>query len=120
MLKTIRNIPTRVRKAFAYSWDGLANAFVKEEAIRLECLAFCILLAVMLFVPWPLWKKASLLAVFLLVPLCELINSAIEDVCDLITRDFNEHVKNAKDKGSAAVLAAIVINLIALCALILV
>ncbi len=120
MIKTIKNIPRRVKNAFIYSWQGLTGAFAKEESIRLECLAFCLLFAVMIFVPWPLWKKAALLAVFLLIPLCELLNSAIEDVCDLISRDFNENIKSAKDKGSAAVLVAIVINLIALCALILV
>jgi diacylglycerol kinase (ATP) len=118
MLKTIKNIPTRLVKATKYSLAGLKNAFVKEESIRLECLAFCALFLILLLVPWPFWKKAALMASFLLIPMCELLNSAIEDVCDMATRDYNEYIKTAKDKGSAAVLAAIVINFLVLCALI--
>ncbi len=118
MLRTIKNIPRRIWKASAYSLAGLKNAFVKEESIRLETLAGGLLFIAMLLVPWPFWKKAALMASYLLIPLCELLNSAIEDVCDLVTSDYNEYVKTAKDKGSAAVLIAIVINLIVLCALI--
>ncbi|UQZ88979.1 diacylglycerol kinase [Deltaproteobacteria bacterium Smac51] len=118
MLRTIKNIPIRAVKATIYSLAGLKSAFTKEEAFKLETLAFAALFLIMLAVPWPFWKKAALLAIYLIIPLCELFNSAIEDICDLITRDFHENIKSAKDKGSAAVLTAIVINLLALCALI--
>jgi diacylglycerol kinase (ATP) len=117
MLKTIKNIPTRVAKATQYSLAGLKNAFIKEESIRLETMAFGLLFLIMLLVPWPFWKKAALLASFLLIPLCELLNSAIEDICDMHTKEYNEYVKTAKDKGSAAVLVAIFINLLVLGAL---
>ncbi len=118
MLKTIKNIPQRVWKASAYSLAGLKSAYRREESIRLEALAFGLLFIVMLLVPWPFWKKAALMAVYLLIPMCELFNSALEDICDLVTGEYNEYVKTAKDKGSAAVLIAIAVNLIALCALI--
>ena len=119
MIKTIRNIPRRVIKASSYSWDGLKSAFVKEEAFRLESLALIILVIILIFVPWPLWKKAALTAIYILIPLAELFNSAIEDLCDLVSPEFNPLVKSAKDKGSAAVLLAIIISLLALTALIL-
>lgn len=118
MFTTIKNIPRRVFKATQYSLAGLHNAYIKEESIRLETLAFIVLFIIMLCVPWPLWKKAALLAAYLLIPLAELVNSAIEDVCDLITKDYHENIKTAKDKGSAAVLVAIIINLLTLAALI--
>jgi diacylglycerol kinase (ATP) len=119
MLKTIKNIPTRVSKAMGYSLSGLALAYRKEESIKLELLALAILAIVMAFVPWPAWKKATLIAVYLIIPLAELINSAIEDVCDLVSPDHSPLVKAAKDKGSAVVLMAIVIGVVALVALIL-
>jgi diacylglycerol kinase (ATP) len=90
----------------------------KEESIRLEALALVILVITLAFVPWPLWKKVTLAAVYLIIPLTELINSAIEDVCDLVSSDYHPKVKAAKDKGSAAVLVAIVIGIVALVALI--
>ncbi len=119
LLRTLKNIPGRVVRASSYSWDGLKSAFLKEEAFRLEALAGLILLVTLAFVPWPLWKKLALAAVFCLIPLVELLNSAIEDLSDLITREHNPMVKNAKDKGSAAVLLALILNFLALAALIL-
>lgn len=120
MIKTIKNIPRRVVKAFGYSFDGLKSAFVKEESIRLEAMGLVLLVLILIFVPWPMWKKFGLTATFLLIPLAELLNSALEDLCDLVSPDFNLLIKSAKDKGSAAVLLAIVINVLALAALILV
>jgi diacylglycerol kinase (ATP) len=101
-----------------YSLQGLAQAFVKEESIRLESIALAILIVVLLLVPWPAWKKLALLAAFLLIPLAELVNSSIEDLCDLVSPGFNESVKSAKDKGSAAVLLAIAAAAAVLAALI--
>ena len=119
MIKTLKNIPRRAVKAFGYSFDGLKSAFVKEESIRLETMALILLVLVLIFVPWPLWKKAGLTATFLLIPLAELLNSALEDLCDLVSPDFHPLIKSAKDKGSAAVLLAIIANLLALAVFIL-
>ncbi|MGL4209159.1 MAG: diacylglycerol kinase [Candidatus Adiutrix sp.] len=117
-LETFKNIPKRIITASAYSLAGLKSAFMKEEAIRLETVALVILVVLMVFVPWPLWKKLVMVTVFLLIILCELFNSAIEDICDLVTLDYNIKIKNAKDKGSAGVLIAILINVLTLLGLI--
>lgn len=46
----------------------------------------------------------------------ELLNTAIENVCDAITKDYNNYIKVAKDCGSAATfivtLVAIILNII--------
>ena len=120
IIRTIKNIPRRVIKASSYSFDGLKSAFVKEESIRLEALTLVLLVLILVFVPWPLWKKVALTATYLLIPLAEILNSAIEDLCDLVSPEFNPLIKSAKDKGSAAVLLAIIINLLALAALIMI
>lgn len=120
MIQTIKNIPRRVVRAFGYSFDGLKNAFVKEESIRLEAMGLVLLAVILAFAPWPMWKKAALTATYLLIPLAELLNSALEDLCDLVSPDFHPLIKSAKDKGSAAVLLAIIINILALAAFILI
>ncbi|MDR2456491.1 MAG: diacylglycerol kinase [Deltaproteobacteria bacterium] len=119
ILATLKNIPGRVKNAMRYSLQGLASAFSKEESIRLETLALILLVAILAPIPWPLWKKAALIAAYFLVPLAELFNSAIEDLCDLVSPGYNEKIKNAKDKGSAAVLLAIIAGCFILIALIL-
>lgn len=119
LMQTIKNIPGRVVRAFGYSRDGLKDAFIKEEAFRLEAMGLLILLVVLLAVPWPLWKKAALMAAYCLIPLTELLNSALEDLCDLVSPDFHPLVKAAKDKGSAAVLMALIFSGLTLAALLL-
>lgn len=46
----------------------------------------------------------------------ELLNTGIENVCDAVTKDYNEYIKIAKDCGSAATfiifLVAIILNII--------
>jgi diacylglycerol kinase (ATP) len=118
ILQTLKNIPTRATRAMGFSLAGLSSAFKKEESIRLETIGLIILVIAMCFVPWPLWKKGTLIAVYLLIPLIEIINSALEDICDLVSPDYNEKVKWAKDKGSAAVLIAIILTAVTLVTLI--
>jgi Diacylglycerol kinase len=120
MLPLLKRAPKRLAKSFGYCWDGLKAMFRKEESFRLETIAFCILLLVLIACPWPIWKKLFLLGSYLLIPFAELVNSAIEDVCDLVTREQSPYVKTAKDKGALAVLFAIIINAFVLVALILV
>ncbi len=117
MFGLLKRAPARFRKSFGYCWDGFRATFAKEESFRLEAIAFVLLCLAMAICPWPAWKKIAMIACYLLIPLTELLNSAIEDVCDLITREHSLLVKNAKDKGALAVLAAIVLNALALAAL---
>lgn len=118
MFKLLKKAPARFLKSFGYSWDGLKATFTKEESFRLECIALIALGAILCASPWPWWKVVVMLAGYLLIPLVELLNSAIEDVCDLITREHSPLIKNAKDKGAMAVLMAIICNALLLVALI--
>ena len=104
-------------KSFGYCRDALVATFTKEESFRLETIGLAVLVLAMAAGDWPWWKCLAMLACYLLIPLAEVLNSAIEDVCNLVTRERNELVKNAKDKGALAVLGAIVINAVALLAL---
>jgi len=114
---TLRNFPRRVIRAFCFSGRGLKSAFSREEAFRLEVFGLGLLGLVLAAAAWPWWKKAALVAAYMLIPLSELINSALEDLCDLVSPDFHPLIAQAKDKGSAAVLLAIVVNVLVLLAL---
>jgi diacylglycerol kinase (ATP) len=116
---TLKNVPRRIVRALGFSGRGLASAFFKEEAFRLEVLGLGLLGAALAAWPWPWWKKAALMAAYMLIPLAELFNSALEDICDLVSTDYHPLIAQAKDKGSAAVLLAIVVNILVLSALLL-
>ena len=110
---------TRIIKASQYSWQGLCAAYRHEQAFRQEAW-LCALL-----VPLGLWlgqdgvERALLVASVLLLPLVEILNSAIEAVVDRFGEEQHELAGRAKDMGSAAVAFAILI-LIAVWILVLV
>ena len=97
-------------KAAGYSLTGLATGLRLSLAFRQET-GILIALVVLLFIcgkPLTTWLIA--LGAWLLVMMAELINTAIEEALNLITRDYNIAVKNAKDMASAAVFLMLVLN----------
>ena len=99
----------RVWKAFFYSMDGLSCALRSEAAFRQECALFLVLLPVLWFLPLPLTWKAILLLANSAVLIVELLNSAVEAVVNLASPEYHLLAKQAKDLGSAAVLASLVL-----------
>lgn len=119
MLDWFRESVARCLRSLGYCRDALASMYRGEPSFRLELLAGAVLAAVLVLCPWPVWKKLAMFAVFLLIPLAEVLNTAVEDLCNLVTRDHHPLVKCAKDKGALAVLLAILVNALALLALLL-
>ena len=54
----------------------------------------------------------ALVGVVVATLVVELLNAAIETVCDRVTTERDEHVRLAKDYSSAAVTLAIVVGLV--------
>lgn len=96
----------RLIKASGYSLQGLAAAFRHETAFRQELAVTVLLLPLALWLGQTGPQRALLIAVWMLVPLFELMNSAIEAVVDRIGPEQHELSGRAKDIGSAAVLVA--------------
>ncbi len=100
---------TRVIKAFGYSVQGLTAAWRGEAAFRQEVM-LCIVL-----VPLGIWlgetgmERALLVFVVMIVPVVELLNSAIEAVVDRFGGEIHPLSGQAKDIGSAAVFLSIFI-----------
>jgi diacylglycerol kinase (ATP) len=97
----------RMVNAFRYSMSGFRACFRLEEAFRQE-----VFLLVPMF-PLALWlgetpvERALLAGSLLLVPIVELLNSAIEANVDRIGFEHHELSGRAKDIASAAVLSSI-------------
>ena len=98
----------RLIKASGYSLQGLAAAFRHETAFRQELAVTVLLLPLALWLGQTGPQRALLIAVWMLVPLFELMNSAIEAVVDRIGPERHELSKRAKDMGSAAVFISMV------------
>ena len=97
-------------KALGYSLAGIKRAWQGEQAFRIEVVILLAQIAVLCFLqPGAAWS-AALLAGWLFVMGLELVNSAIEEVFDLVSPDYNIHAKHGKDMGSGAVFLAVLAN----------
>ena len=102
----------RILRATACTWAGLRAAWKNEAAFRQEAVA------ALFFLPLGLWlgetgvERALLAGSVLLVPIVELLNSAVEAVVDRIGPERHELSGRAKDMGSAAVAGAIALAVV--------
>lgn len=99
----------RLLPATLNSIQGLRAAWRLESAFRQECVAALVLVpcAVLLAESWT--QAALLIAVTGLVPLTELLNSAVEATVDRVGEEHHELAGRAKDMGSAAVFVSLVV-----------
>jgi diacylglycerol kinase len=95
--------PLPLLKRFEFSVDGLLAAWEAESSLRLEAGAVFILVVLLAILHaseiW--WAIFTLLAAG--VVSAELMNTAIENMCDLFHPEVHSLIKVAKDCASAAV-----------------
>ena len=106
------SVLTRLYRASCYSLNGLAGAFKKEQAFRLETMVLVALAAVLCVARFPAVRSILLIGAWLSVMALELVNSAVEGAFDLIDKNFNPHIKLGKDMLSAAVFLSILFNVL--------
>lgn len=99
----------RILKATQYSWQGIRAAYKHEEAFRQEAWLCMVLIPLGLYLGETGVEKALLVAATMLVPIVEILNSAIEAVVDRFGSELHELSGRAKDMGSAAVALSLVL-----------
>ena len=96
-------------RAMSATFDGLRTCFKREASFRQECSFGVVNLVLAVVVPKTWIETIVLVAAYLVLPMVELVNSAIEEAVDLAVMTWDERAKRAKDYGSAAVFLAIVL-----------
>ena len=102
---------TRIIKAAGYSWQGLCAAYRNEEAFRQETWLCAVMIPLCLYLGNNGIEKALLVASVALLPMFEILNSAVEAVVDRFGKEQHELSGRAKDMASAAVALAIILML---------
>ncbi len=97
-------------KAAGYSLAGLATGLRLSLAFRQETGILVLLVILLAAFGKPVTTWLIAIGAWLLVMMAELINTAVEEALNLITRDYNVAVKNAKDMASAAVFLMLALN----------
>lgn len=98
-------------KNSSYAVTGLIEILKNETSFRVEVICAVICSIFLWVIDIPLEQKVILQSVTMFVLIVEAINSAIERCVDLVTQDYHELAKNAKDAGSTAVLLTILVTL---------
>ena len=97
----------RVVRAWGYSMKGLRAAWRNEAAFRQEVIGILLAIPLALWLPSRWAESLLLIAVLLIVPLVELLNSAIESLADAVSDEHRPLLGQAKDIASAAVLVSL-------------
>ena len=105
-------------KALGYSLNGLMACLKHESAFRQEVFFGFINLIAAILVAKTWTETCILIILYLILPLVELVNSAIEEIVNLVSPEWNEKAKRAKDYGSAACFLAIITIIAAWCVVI--
>jgi diacylglycerol kinase (ATP) len=98
----------RIVNAFGFSMKGFRACFENEAAFRQEISVILPLIPVGLWLGGNGAERALLVGSLLLVPIVELLNSAIEANVDRVGLERHELAARAKDVASAAVFLSIV------------
>jgi len=99
-------------KNASYALDGLIHAVKNETSFKLELLIALIVFPAIYFFPFALIYKLVLVITYFLIMIAELLNSAVENVVDLVTKEIHPLAKAAKDIGATAVLFSVVLHII--------
>ena len=99
-------------KNASYAIDGLVHAIKTETSFKIEVAIGIVLLPIIYFLPFELIYKLVLLVTYFIIMIAELLNSAVENVVDLVTTEIHPLAKAAKDIGATAVLFAVILHIL--------
>jgi len=104
-----------VPKAFYYAFKGLQNFFFRERNGKIQLVIGCITVIIAFILQISSIEWIIILLCIGLVLSLEMLNSAIEKLCDLVHRDFHPVIKVIKDVSAASVLWASIISTVIGC-----
>ena len=99
-------------KNASYALDGLVHAVKTETSFKIELAIAVVFFPLVYFMPFELIYKLVLIITYFMIMIAELLNSAVENVVDLVTTDIYPLAKAAKDIGATAVLFSLILHIV--------
>jgi diacylglycerol kinase (ATP) len=107
----VDNLKKRIA-SFRNAWNGILHGFKTEVHFRFHVFAAIIAIAFALFFNITRIEWTMVLLCIAAVLSFELLNTAVERICDRITKDRDPLIGNAKDLAAGSVLIISAITLI--------
>jgi diacylglycerol kinase len=101
---SVMNKEPNLLTAFRHAFNGIKQFFIADRNGKLHFIASVIVIAAAFALHVSATEWIVLLLCIALVIGLEMINAAIEKLCDLVHKDFHPSVKFIKDVSAAAVL----------------
>jgi diacylglycerol kinase len=99
-------------QAFSNAFSGLRQLLQREIHMRYHVIAATLCLATTWWLEISGWQFIVVVFCIVLVMVTEIINTAIEKLCDMVQPEFDPRVKYIKDISSAAVLLTAIVALV--------
>ncbi|MEO6729629.1 MAG: diacylglycerol kinase family protein [Ferruginibacter sp.] len=93
-------------KSFVFAWQGLQFSFRTQLNFRIHLLTLLVTIFAGFIFRISSTEWLFIIVCAMLVLVLELINTCIELLCDIITKDIHPVIKIIKDVSAAAVLVA--------------
>ena len=102
----------RLSKSFAFAWNGIRQCGAEEANFRIHIFLAALTVAAGCYfnISAMEWMVVFMCTGFVIC--MEMINTVVENTCDLIQKDFHPAVKIIKDISAGAVLLSAVIALL--------
>ena len=105
----------RVIKSFANAFRGLKDCLSHEKNFQIQYVVALLVIGAGIFFSLSTIEWMIILICFSVVLSFEIINSAIEKLCDLVCPEFNLTIKKVKDMAASAVLLSAIITFVIGC-----
>lgn len=91
-------------QSFGYAWQGIKYALKYDQNFRIHIAVAALVIILSIYFDVNPFEMGILGVMIVLVIATEMINTAIENMVDLITKEYREEAKIAKDVSSGMVL----------------
>lgn len=96
----------RLRKSFSFAWQGIIQVAQSQINMKIHLGAALVALGLALWLELDFLRLMWVLFAIFFVLCMEMVNTAIEQTVDLVTRDYHPLAKRAKDMAAGGVLLA--------------
>lgn len=114
-LKDSEEIPKKnrtYRDSFKFAFKGIQTAFQEERNMRVHVITGTTVIILAMLLPMTRTEWLWIILVSYLVFVMELINTVVENVVDLVTKEYHPIAKKVKDMAAAVVLVTAVFSIL--------